>query len=149
MRLKELGEFGLIERIQKATPRGRGVRLGIGDDAAWVTSRQDSILITSDLLIEGVHFNLKWTSFFDLGYKTLSVNLSDLAAMGGSPAYLVLSLGIPVDFKVEDVEDFYRGIRRLASHSGVALVGGDTSTSKLFFISAFLVGHGCSSRDRR
>lgn len=141
MRLKELGEFGLIERIQKATPRGRGVRLGIGDDAAWVTSRQDSILITSDLLIEGVHFNLKWTSFFDLGYKTLSVNLSDLAAMGGSPAYLVLSLGIPVDFKVEDVEEFYRGIRRLASQSGVALVGGDTSTSKFFFISAFLVGH--------
>ncbi len=141
MRLKELGEFGLIDRIQKATPRGRGVRLGIGDDAAWVTSRQNSILITSDLLIEGVHFNLKWTSFFDLGYKTLSVNLSDLAAMGGSPAYLVLSLGIPVDFKVEDVEDFYRGIKRLASQSGVALVGGDTSTSKFFFISAFLVGH--------
>jgi len=141
MRLKELGEFGLIEMIQKATPRGRGVRIGIGDDAAWVTSRQDSILITSDLLIEGVHFNLKWTSFFDLGYKTLSVNLSDLAAMGGSPAYLVLSLGIPVDFKVKDVEEFYRGIRRLASQSGVALVGGDTSSSKLFFISAFLVGH--------
>ena len=141
MKIKELGEFGLIERIQKATPRGRGVRLGIGDDAAWVRSRQDSLLITSDLLIEGVHFDLKWTSFFELGYKTLSVNLSDLAAMGGSAAYLVLSLGIPVDFKTKDVEQFYRGIRRLASQNGVALVGGDTSRSSFFFISAFLVGH--------
>ena len=141
MKLQELGEFGLIERIRKATPRGRGVRLGIGDDAAWVRSRQDSLLITSDLLIEGVHFDLKWTSFFELGYKTLSVNLSDLASMGGEPAYLVLSLGIPIDFKAEDVEEFYRGIRRLASQNGVALVGGDTSVSSSFFISGFLVGH--------
>ncbi|MGH7771304.1 MAG: thiamine-phosphate kinase [Candidatus Binatia bacterium] len=141
MRLNELGEFGLIERIRKATPKGRGVRLGIGDDAAWLECRNRSFLITSDVLIEGVHFNLKWSSFYDLGYKTLAVNLSDLAAMGGSPAYLVLSLGIPVDFKTKDIEEFYRGIRVLASQSGVALVGGDTSASKRFFISAFLVGY--------
>ncbi|MFQ5902471.1 MAG: thiamine-phosphate kinase [Candidatus Binatia bacterium] len=141
MRLSELGEFGLIERIRKATPKGRGVRLGIGDDAAWVECRNHSFLITSDLLIEGVHFDLKWISFYGLGYKTLAVNLSDLAAMGGSPAYLALSLGIPVDFKAEDVEEFYRGVRALASQSGVALVGGDTSASKHFFISASLVGY--------
>ncbi|MFQ5849062.1 MAG: thiamine-phosphate kinase [Candidatus Binatia bacterium] len=141
MKLKELGEFGLIERIQRMTPRGRGVRLGIGDDAAWVGSGQNSLLITSDLLIEGFHFDLKWTSFYQLGYKTLSVNLSDLAAMGGIPAYVVLSLGIPIDFKAEDIEEFYRGIRKLASQSGVALVGGDTSASDHLFVSAFLVGH--------
>ncbi len=141
MLLKEVGEFGLIERIRQATPKGRGVRIGIGDDAAWLECKNRSFLITSDLLIEGVHFSLKWTSFYGLGYKTLAVNLSDLAAMGGSPAYLILSLGIPVDFMTEDVEEFYRGIRTLASRSGVALVGGDTSASKRFFISAALVGH--------
>ena len=141
MLLKEVGEFGLIERIRRATPKGRGVRIGIGDDAAWVECRNRSILVTSDLLIEGIHFNLKWTSLYGLGYKTLAVNLSDVAAMGGTPAYLVLSLGIPVDFKTEDVEEFYRGIRSLASRSGVALVGGDTSASRRFFISACLFGH--------
>ncbi len=141
MLLKELGEFGLIERIRRATPTGRGVRIGIGDDAAWLEARNHSFLITSDLLIEGIHFELKWTSFYALGYKTLAVNISDLAAMGTSPAYLILSLGIPVDFKTEDVEEFYRGIRALASRSGVSLVGGDTSASRRFFISASLVGH--------
>lgn len=141
MLLRELGEFGLIERIRQATPKGRGVRIGIGDDAAWLECRNRTFLITSDLLIEGIHFNLKWTSFYALGYKTLAVNLSDLAAMGASPAYLILSLGIPVDFRAEDVEEFYRGIRALASRSGVALVGGDTSASARFFINACVVGH--------
>lgn len=140
MRLKKLGEFGLIERIRKATPKGPGVLLGIGDDAAWVECNARTFLVTSDLLMEGIHFNLKWTSFYGLGYKTLAVNLSDLAAMGGSPAYLILSLGLPVDFKTEDVEEFYRGIGDIASQSGVALVGGDTSASRHFFISACLLG---------
>jgi len=145
MLLKELGEFGLIERIRRRTPKGRGVRVGIGDDAAWLESRKRTFLITSDLLIEGIHFNLKWTSFYALGYKSLAVNLSDLAAMGASPAYLILSLGIPVDFSAADIEEFYRGIRSLASRSGVALVGGDTSASRRFVISACLVGH-CAHR---
>jgi thiamine-monophosphate kinase len=141
MRLSKLGEFGLIEKIRKVTPTGRGVRLGIGDDAAWVECRNHSFLITSDLLIEGIHFDLRWTSFYSLGYKTLAVNLSDLAAMGGEPAYLTLSLGIPVDFKAESVEEFYRGVTALASQSGVAIVGGDTSSANRFFISASLLGH--------
>jgi thiamine-monophosphate kinase len=141
MRLSQVGEFGLIERIRKATPRGRGVRLGIGDDAAWVECKKNSLLVTSDLLIEGVHFNLQWISFYNLGYKTLAINLSDLAAMGGYPAYLVLSLGIPVDFRAEDIEQFYSGIRTLASRAGVSLIGGDTNASKCFFISAFVAGY--------
>ena len=141
MRLSELGEFRLIEAIRKATPKGRGVLLGIGDDAAWVKCRNHSTLITSDILIEGVHFNLKWTSFYSLGYKTLAVNLSDVAAMGGEPAYLILSLGIPVDFSTDSIEEFYRGIRALASKAGVALVGGDTSAADRFLVSATLIGH--------
>src|SRR3990167_4761385 len=136
MKLRELGEFGLIERIRKIVPMGQGVRLGIGDDAAWIRCQQKSLLFTSDLLLEGVHFDLSWTSFYALGYKTLAVNLSDIAAMGGRPAYLTLSLAVPVDFRVEDVEEFYRGILKLASRNGVSLVGGDTSRADRLYISA-------------
>jgi len=141
MKLSRLGEFGLIDRVRRTTPGSRNVLLGIGDDAAWVTSKTGSCLITSDILIEGVHFNLKWTSLFDLGYKALAVNLSDIAAMGGIPAYLILSLGIPADFDSVDIDEFYRGIRSLAAKSGVALVGGDTSVAESLVISACVVGH--------
>ena len=141
MRLSKLGEFGLIERIRKATPKGRGVRVGIGDDAAWLDCRGPTFLLTGDLLIEGVHFDLRRSSFYGLGYKTLAVNLSDVAAMGGKPAYIIVSLAIPVDFKTENVEEFYRGIRVLAAQSGVSLVGGDTSAASCFLISAALIGH--------
>jgi len=141
MKLSRLGEFGLIEKVRRATPKGRGVLLGIGDDAAWVANPSRSSLVTSDLLIEGIHFDLKWTSLFDLGYKTLAVNLSDIAAMGGIPAYLILSLGIPPAFDSGDIEDFYRGIRSLAAMHGVALVGGDTNAAKLLIISVCVLGH--------
>ena len=140
MKLSKVGEFGLIERISRAAPKGRGVRVGIGDDAAWLDSKNENLLLTTDLLIEGVHFDLSWTSFYALGYKTLAVNLSDIAAMGGRPAYLTLSLAVPVDFRVEDVEEFYRGILKLASRSGVSLVGGDTSRADRLYISAALIG---------
>jgi thiamine-monophosphate kinase len=141
MKLSQLGEFGLIEGIRRKTPKGRGVRMGIGDDAAWVSNPTGSSLITADLLIEGVHFDFNWTSMFDLGYKTLAVNLSDIAAMGGIPAYLVLSLGIPVAFDSEKIAEFYRGIRALAAKSGVALIGGDTNVAQTFLVSACVIGH--------
>jgi thiamine-monophosphate kinase len=141
MKLSRLGEFGLIEQLRRTTRVHRGVRLGIGDDAAWVQTKSGSCLLTADLLIEGIHFDLRWTSLYALGYKTLAVNLSDIAAMGGVPAYLVLSLGIPATFDSEDVHEFYRGIRSLAVKNQVALVGGDTSVSKSLLISACLVGH--------
>src|SRR5262250_2102783 len=141
MKLSRLGEFGLIERVRRATPKSRGVLLGIGDDAAWIVNETRSCLITSDVLIEGIHFNLEWTPLFDLGYKTLAVNLSDIAAMGGVPAYLILSIGIPPKFDSFDIDEFYRGIRSLAVTAGVALVGGDTSVAPGLLISACLVGH--------
>jgi thiamine-monophosphate kinase len=140
MRLSELGEFGLIERIRKTTPKGPGVRIGIGDDAAWLECKNRSFLITSDLLIEGIHFDLRWTSFYELGYKTLAVNVSDIAAMGGRPTYLTISMGIPVNSSTKKVEDFFRGIRALGSQTGVTLVGGDTSAARLVFVSASLIG---------
>src|SRR5215467_6830605 len=115
MKLSRLGEFGLIERVRRAVRKDPAVLLGIGDDAAWVVNKTRSSLITSDVLIEGVHFNLKWTSLFDLGYKTLAVNLSDIAAMGGVPVYLVLSLGISPKLDSSAIDEFYGGIQSLAA----------------------------------
>jgi thiamine-monophosphate kinase len=141
MKLSHLGEFGLIQRIQRALPVGRGVRVGIGDDAAWVENPGGSSLITADLLIEGVHFDLKWTSLFELGYKSLAVNLSDIAAMGGVAAYAIFSLGIPSNFDSSGIDQFYRGINALARPNGVAVVGGDTNMADLLIISVCVIGH--------
>jgi thiamine-monophosphate kinase len=141
MKLSRLGEFALIEGIRRSTRSGPGVLLGIGDDAAWVESRRGSILITSDLLIQDVHFRLEWTSLFALGHKVLAVNLSDIAAMGGKPAYLILALGIPADFSTRQIAEFYRGIKALCSKTGVALIGGDTNVAASLIISACVVGH--------
>jgi thiamine-monophosphate kinase len=141
MKLNRLGEFGLIERVRRTLPTSRDVRLGIGDDAAWVRAKTATFLITADLLLEDVHFDLSWTSLSDLGYKTLAVNLSDIAAMGGVPAYLTLSLGIPTQFTSEKLDQFYRGIKSLAMEHNVAVVGGDISRADKLLISACLVGH--------
>ena len=149
MKLSHLGEFGLIERIRRMLPVGHGVRIGIGDDAAWVDHPSGSSLVTADLLIEGVHFDLKWISLVDLGFKSLAVNLSDIAAMGGVPAYAMLSLGIPANFDSKKIDAFYRGIRALARPSRVAVVGGDTSGAKLLIISVCVIGHAPRSPIRR
>jgi thiamine-monophosphate kinase len=141
MKLSDLGEFGLIQRIQRMLPIGRGVRIGIGDDAAWVENPSGTSLVTADLLIEGVHFDLKWISFFELGYKSLAVNLSDIAAMGGVPAYAILSLGIPADLDTDKVDEFYRGIKAITRSNDVAVAGGDTNTSKSLIVSVCVIGH--------
>ena len=141
MKLSRLGEFGLIERIRRKLPTGPGVRLGIGDDAAWVNNPSGSSLVTADLLIEDVHFDLNWTSLFDLGFKSLAVNLSDIAAMGGTPAYAIISLGIPGNFDSTDVEEIYRGVAALARPSNVSVVGGDTNIAESLIISVCVIGH--------
>ncbi len=141
MKLSRLGEFGLIERIRRRTPTGKGVKIGIGDDAAWITNPKGSSLVTTDLLIEGIHFDLRWTSLFDLGHKALAVNLSDIAAMGGVPGYIILALGIPGHFDSKQISAFYSGLRRLASRTKVALVGGDTNVAEKFIVSICVVGH--------
>ncbi|HWP23848.1 MAG TPA: thiamine-phosphate kinase [Candidatus Binatia bacterium] len=141
MKLSRLGEFGLIDRIRARAAGGRGVRIGIGDDAAWVDHPAGSSLITADLLIEEVHFDLSWISLFELGYKSLAVNLSDIAAMGGAPAYALLSLGIPGSFDSKQIEELYRGVNALARQTGVALVGGDTNIAPSLIVSVCVIGH--------
>jgi len=149
MKLSRLGEFGLIDRIRRKAAVGRGVRLGIGDDAAWVDHPRGSSLITADLLIEDIHFDLKWTSLKDLGYKSLAVNLSDIAAMGGIPAYVMLSLGIPAHFESEQIDELYRGINSLAKKHGVTVVGGDTNMAGSLLISVCVIGHPINRPIRR
>jgi len=140
MKLRDVGEFGLIELIRKNTPRTRGVRLGIGDDAAWVSATHDSFLFTSDLLIEGVHFNRDWISMPELGHKSLTASLSDIAAMGGTPAYFLMSLALP-DLTTQQVEGLYRGVHKLAKEYDAALVGGDTCAADRMVIDVFVAGY--------
>lgn len=141
MKLSHLGEFGLIETIRRRTPKGRGVRIGIGDDAAAVTNRGPASLITADLLIEGRHFDLRWISLSDLGHKSLAVNLSDIAAMGGIADYVILSLGIPQRLDSKAIDAFYRGFETLARECNVALVGGDTNAAGKLIVSVCVIGH--------
>ena len=131
MRLSQLGEFGLIDRIAARVSRRPEVRIGIGDDAAALEPTPGCLLlVTADMLLEGVHFDLSFCSAFSLGRKTLAVNLSDIAAMGGEPRHCLLSLGIPPELPLEFIDDFVTGLLSRADEFGVVLVGGDTCASR-------------------
>ena len=130
MKLAELGEFGFIERIRRAVAGAPGVHLGIGDDCAVLELPPGERLLTStDLLIEEVHFRREWTDLFRLGRKSVSVNVSDIAAMGGTPRHLYLGLGIPADLPVEELDSFISGFLSACRDYGATLVGGDTCRS--------------------
>ncbi|MDO8281618.1 MAG: thiamine-phosphate kinase [Thermodesulfovibrionia bacterium] len=131
MKLSQLGEFGLIKEIKRICDNGsKNVLLNIGDDAAAVKTGSGTTLISSDMLVEGVHFDLKFTSYYQLGHKVLAVNLSDIYAMDGEPKYFLLNIGIPNKCEINDIKDLYRGMRKLADMHGVAVIGGDTSSSE-------------------
>ncbi|RJQ15963.1 MAG: thiamine-phosphate kinase [Nitrospiraceae bacterium] len=130
MQLSELGEFGLIKRLRaKCKNVPPEIMAGIGDDAAAIKTGTGKILVTSDMLLEGIHFDLSFTTFRQLGHKFLSVNISDIFAMGGKPKYFFISLGIPGHLKPEDIDNLYSGILKVAKKSGVAVAGGDTCAS--------------------
>lgn len=128
--LRKLGEFGLIDRIARQLSTGKGVVLGIGDDAAAFTPSPGLLsLITTDMLIEGVHFDLSFCDPLSLGKKALSVNLSDIAAMGGNPRYFLLSLAIPPAMALDFLDTCIKGMLQQAEQFGVSLIGGDTCSS--------------------
>lgn len=143
MRLTEIGETGLIQRIQSRlnlfSPR---TVLGIGDDAAAVQGNGEMLsIVTTDMLVEGSHFIWGKISPHDLGYKSLAVNLSDIAAMGGRPLHAVVSLGLPPHLPVEDIDAFYDGMQELALSHGMDIIGGDITASPLgFVISVTVIG---------
>lgn len=132
MKLREAGEFGLIERIKAwvATSDARLV-VGIDDDcAALKANREDRLaLLTADTFVEGVHFRLDYFSYFHLGWRVTAANFSDIAAMGGLPEAILVALAMPADQNVEDIEELYRGMRALADEHGVLIAGGDISKS--------------------
>ncbi len=131
MRLSDLGEFGLIDRIAANIAARSSVKIGIGDDAAAIEPEAGHLsLLTSDMLIEGVHFDLKLSDPVALGRKSLAVNLSDLAAMGAKPKYFLLSLAIPKTMTLEFLDDFIKGLMQRAQQFHVTLIGGDTCSSK-------------------
>ena len=130
MDLDEIGEFGLLEKIRhKIRQRSHHIKLGVGDDCAVVASSDRDLLTSTDMLIENVHFDLKYFSPEMIGKKAIAVNLSDIAAMGGRPLYILISLGIPSSTPVEFVEKLYIGFETMAKKYGCSIVGGDISKS--------------------
>jgi len=131
MRLSELGEFGLIRRFAPHFEKGVAPgTVGIGDDCAVIPQGDERLLVTTDLLVEDVHFLRRGIRARDLGYKSLAVNLSDIAAMGAVPESAFLSLALPKDTDVAWIDAFFEGIAELAETSGTALLGGDTTGSR-------------------
>lgn len=143
MKLADLGEFGLIARLkEKLAAQPEDVIVGIDDDAAVLKSSPDHLtLLTTDALIEGVHFSLNCFDYYQVGWRAMAANLSDIAAMGGEPQFAVISMGLPKDMPVAGVDDLYDGLQSLAERSQTAIVGGDTTSSPGgLFLSLAVVG---------
>ena len=131
MEISELGEFGLIDRLTADLPiRNASTVKGVGDDCAILRNKETDILVTTDLLLEGVHFDLTYVPLKHLGYKSAVVNFSDVYAMNGHPRQITVSLGISQRFTVEHIEELFAGIRLACEIYGVDLVGGDTTSSR-------------------
>ena len=130
MEIANLGEFGLIDRLTKdIQPKNISTRYGVGDDCAVLSYPDHEVLITTDLLMEGVHFDLTYIDLKHLGYKSAMVNISDVFAMNGTPRQLTVSLALSKRFSVEDIEELYSGIRLACDKWNVDIVGGDTTSS--------------------
>lgn len=129
--ISELGEFGLIDRLTKdITHVNASTVTGVGDDAAVLRYPDTEVLVSTDLLVEGVHFDLTYVPLMHLGYKAAVVNFSDIYAMNGTPRQITVSLGVSSRFTVEHLEQLYAGIRKACEVYGVDLVGGDTTASR-------------------
>src|SRR6188508_2845757 len=140
--ISSLGEFGLIDHLTRNIEiRNASTILGVGDDAAVIDHFGKQTVITTDLLIEGVHFDLMYTPLKHLGYKSVIVNLSDIYAMNATPTQITMSVGISNRFSLEALNDFYEGVYAACEKYGVDLVGGDTASSqKGFIISVTAIG---------
>ena len=130
--ISTIGEFGLIRHLTKDIQHVQSsTQKGIGDDAAVMNFGSKRVLMTTDLLLEGIHFNLEYVPLKHLGYKAAVVNFSDIYAMNATPTQITVSLGISKRFSVEDLEELYSGIRLACERYNVDLVGGDTSASMM------------------
>ncbi|MEF9923909.1 MAG: thiamine-phosphate kinase [Muribaculaceae bacterium] len=142
--IASIGEFGLIDRLTKdVVIKNESTKKGIGDDAAVLNYGDKEVLVTTDLLLEGIHFDLTYVPLKHLGYKSAVVNFSDIYAMNGIPKQITVSLGVSKRFTVEHIEELYSGIKLACDIYGVDLIGGDTSSSVTgLIISVTCIGEG-------
>ena len=130
MEIASLGEFGLIDQLTKdIKPNNESTKYGVGDDCAVLHYPASEVLVTTDMLMEGVHFDLTYIDLQHLGYKSAMVNISDIFAMNGTPRQMTVSLALSKRFSVEDMEMFYSGLRMACDKWGIDIVGGDTTSS--------------------
>lgn len=130
MDIAKLGEFGLISHLTKdIEKKNNSTEYGVGDDCAVLSFPGKRVLVTTDMLMEGVHFDLTYIDLEHLGYKSAMVNISDVFAMNGTPCQITVSIALSKRFTVEDMEAFYRGLRRACDKWGVDIIGGDTTSS--------------------
>ena len=142
--ISKLGEFGLIDHLTKDIKlKNESTKYGVGDDCAVLHYPQKEVLVTTDMLMEGVHFDLTYIDMQHLGYKSAMVNISDIFAMNGTPRQMLVSLALSKRFSIEDVEQFYSGLRMACDKWGVDVVGGDTTSSYTgLAISITCIGEG-------
>lgn len=145
MRLSDVGELSLIREIRgRFRKKRKGLITGIGDDAAIIAPFKDKLLFTSDMMIEGIHFDLSYTTPFQLGYKIIAVNVSDIYAMAGTPEYVILDLAMRRDTDKGFVDSFFRGIKKASERYGIILAGGDLSASDGIVVAVTVVGRSKS-----
>ncbi|MDR1724677.1 MAG: thiamine-phosphate kinase [Tannerella sp.] len=146
--ISSLGEFGLIRHLTEGIePKNVSTSKGVGDDAAVLDYKDNKVLVTTDLLLEGVHFDLTYVPLKHLGYKSAVVNFSDIYAMNGQPKQITVSLGLSKRFCIEDIDEFYAGLRLACDIYGVDIVGGDTSSSMTgLTISITCIGEGLAEK---
>ena len=149
MKVSELGEFGLIELLADIVDKARNTRnaswqqllIGVGDDAAVWRGDSSVQLATTDSLIQDTHFDLNITSWEELGWKAIAVNLSDIAAMGGIPQYALISLALPGELEADCIANLYRGMVQIASQFEVAIVGGNVASADKVMINITILGY--------
>ena len=130
MEIASLGEFGLIDRLtEDIKPKNESTKYGVGDDCAVLHYPDSEVLVTTDMLMEGVHFDLTYIDLQHLGWKSAMVNISDIFAMNATPRQMTVSLALSKRFTVEDMEQFYSGLRMACDKWGIDIVGGDTTSS--------------------
>ncbi|MCJ7605733.1 MAG: thiamine-phosphate kinase, partial [Dehalococcoidales bacterium] len=149
MKVSELGEFGLIDLLAKMVsaqqaqqPPNPRLYIGIGDDAAAWRIPDEIQLATVDTMVQGVHFSTDTVTWKELGWKSLAINVSDIAAMAGVPDYALVALTLPDDTLVEDVSSLYEGMLEIATQFGITIIGGNVSSSPVVSITITVLGSG-------
>ncbi len=138
--IKDIGEFGLIDRLKEKIGDDEGVVKGIGDDCAVLEGDHEYTLLTTDMLVSGDHFNREWQSPWQIGWKSIVVNVSDIASMGGLPKWALVSMALPDDVSVEYIDEIFGGMINASDEYDLSIIGGDTTHGDLLVINVALIG---------